>query len=119
MYDKNIATQKNIVTTYTGFYSVTLMKHLEDKYDFIIINPETIPYDELILYLTFASKIIVSWGAILYGNGIFFNKTAKRYLIIRSDCNCEAYYDNDFYKNLYFNKNLDDNIENFIKSVDE
>jgi hypothetical protein len=117
---KNTATQKNIVTTNTSFYSKELVKILETKYGYVVINPETIKSCEMILYLHFASKILVSFGAIMYGNAIFFNKSADLYYIISHSNNYVPYYDASRYKWVRVNnENLDNEIDLFIKNIDE
>ena len=117
---KNSFTQKNIVTTSTSFYSKELIKVLETDYNYVIINPETINSSDLILYLHFADKILVSYGAIMYGNAIFFNKSAVLYYIILHCNNYAPYYDESRYKWVRVNNvNLDNEIELFIKNIDE
>jgi hypothetical protein len=117
---KNTFTQKNIVTTTTSFYSKELIKILETKYDYVIINPESIDSRDLILYLHFSSKILVSYGAIMYGNAIFFNKHADLYYIMLNSNNHRPYYDESRYKWVRVNDaNLDNEIELFIKNIDE
>jgi hypothetical protein len=74
-------------------------------------------FNELILYLTFASKILVSYGGIMYTNAIFFSETAQLYYINNS--NLQPYFDAHRYKWVNTMSDLDSNIESFILSIDE
>lgn len=117
---KNSFTQKNIVSTNTSFYSKELIKILETEYNYVIINPENIDSYDMILYLYFANKILVSHGAIMYGNAIFFNKTADLYYIISVHNDYTPYYEQHRYKWVRVNDtNLDNEMELFIKNIDE
>jgi hypothetical protein len=71
------------VTTSTAFYGTKLLDILESKYEYVIINPEIMKFDELILYLSFASKILISFGSIMYTNCIFFSESAQLYYILK------------------------------------
>lgn len=116
---KNLYNQKNVFSTFTGFYVSDLINILEQNYGFIIINPETMVYNEIILYLSLASKIVVSYGAIMYGNAIFFNEIAKLYYIT-TDLNRTPYYSTEKYKTILFqDNNLDNNINYFLSNIEE
>ncbi len=116
---KNLYNQKNIVSKYTGFYVSDLINKLEQNYGFIIINPETMAYDEIILYLSLASKIVVSYGAIMYGNAIFFNEIAKLYYIT-TNSNLIPYYRPERYKTILLqDNNLDRNVNYFLSKIEE
>lgn len=114
---KHIQLNKNIVSMSTAFYGTKLLNILENKYNYIIINPEIMKYDELILYLSFASKILVSYGSIMYTNAIFFSDTASLYYI--KTINNPPYYDEHRYKWVNTSSDLDSNIDSFISSIDE
>jgi hypothetical protein len=117
---KNTFIQKNIVTKSTSFYSKELINILETKYDYVILNPETLSTSDLILYLYFSSKILVSYGAIMYGNAIFFNKSAQLFYITLIGNDYPPYYDAHRYTWVRVNDiNLDNEKELFIKSIGE
>jgi len=47
----------------------------------IIINPEKMNMNEIILYLSRAKKILTSYGAISYAHEIFFNRDCNWYFL--------------------------------------
>ncbi len=115
---KNLDFQKNILSKWSAFRGTKLFNLLEEKYGYIIINPEKMNYDEIILYLSNASKILVSFGGIMYANAIFFNSNAQLYYI--DNCHCNPYYDNSRYKYVHISdSNLDNNMNDFISKIDE
>jgi hypothetical protein len=74
---------KNIVTTSTAFSCERTKNVLETEFNYVCINPEVMPIYEIVAYLYHASKIVTSFGGILYGNAIFFNPKdeCKRYFL--------------------------------------
>jgi transcription termination factor NusA len=74
-------TQALRITQDNTFHCPDTMKLLEDSYDYVIINPEVMDINRIIIYLYYASKIITSYGAISYAHTIFFNEKADTYIL--------------------------------------
>ena len=105
---------KNIITKSTVFFCVNTINILINYYNYVYINPETMPMNEIVLYLTNAKKIITSTGSISYGNAIFFNKSAEIYYV-----NADPYYDNQICKVVHCSFNLDSCILHFLNLIGE
>jgi hypothetical protein len=105
---------KNIVTKSTVFQCIHTMELLTNQYNYVCINPEAMHMTEIVKYLSNASKIITSHGAISYGNAIFFNKNANIYYL-----NADAYYDNHISKTVYVSQNIDSDVQTFLKTINE
>ena len=69
-------TQGSIIQKDTMYHCPKLMKILENKYKWVVINPEKMTIYEIMLYLANAERIVTSYGGILYAHEIFFNPTA-------------------------------------------
>jgi hypothetical protein len=105
---------KNVVTKDTVFNCRNTIDVLIDYYNYVYINPEKMPMNEIVLYLSNAKKIITSHGSISYGNAIFFNKSAEIFYL-----NTYACYDNHLCKTIYCDYNLDSCIKQFLKQIGE
>jgi hypothetical protein len=117
---KNLLTNTNITNSHTGFTSETLLSLLEKQYDYIIINPEKIDTVDLVLYLYYASKVLVSFGSIMYTNCIFFNKSADLYYICTEHTQrLTPYFEDHRYKYVVTNEDLDTDIDNILKKIGE
>jgi len=118
---KNFNNNKNILTKYTAFNCSKTMDILTTKLNYICINPEEMPMRDIILYLNNASKIVTSYGAILYGNGLFFNKNAEMYFMNTLETEGTLpYYDVDLYTQIFsINSNIDDVIDAFLENINE
>lgn len=75
----------------TGLYGNTeeFEKLMIKNHDYIKIN--VLNFEETILYLLFCKEVITTYGVINYGNSIFLNTNAAKYII-----DCEPYYNNLF-----------------------
>jgi hypothetical protein len=74
-------TQALRVTQENTFHCPNTMKLLDASYNYVIINPEVMDINRIIVYLHYASKIITSYGAISYAHTIFFNEKADAYIL--------------------------------------
>lgn len=116
---KNTAVNKNIVTVSTAFKSISLMNKLRDNYNYIILNPETASAREIVLYLYYASKILVSFGGIMYTNCIFFNNSAKLYYIVQHRFTYPPYFNKEKYTYVYMPYDLDTVESSFLQQINE
>jgi hypothetical protein len=110
---------RNVVSPWSCFEADRLMETLEKEYGWICINPEKMSMLEIVAYLFQASKIVTSFGAIVYGNGIFFNPypVCKRYFISQGH---SPYYDVEKYKIIEVkSNNLDLTVGQIIKQLEE
>ena len=108
---------KNIISSHTSFICDKTIDVLVNDYDFVCINPETMPIEEIVTYLIQASKIITSFGAISYGNGIFFNRNSQNFIL-----NATAYYDQDIVRPVHLPDppyNIDANLDFFLSAIGE
>jgi len=115
---KNTAVNKNIVSSWSAFHSISLMKELEEKYNYVVINPEQIDTRSLVCYLYKATKILVSYGGIMYVNQIFFNPGAQLYYIDKSG-QTPYFYASRYKRVTPEHVDLDYNISGFLKMINE
>ena len=104
----------NIITKYNVFNCRNTIQTLVDYYNYVYINPEKMPMNEIVQYLSNAKKIITSYGSISYGNAIFFNKSAEIFYL-----NQEPYYDNHLCKVIHCDYDLDSCLKKFLKEIGE
>lgn len=104
----------NIITKYNVFNCRNTIQTLVDYYNYVYINPEKMPMNEIVQYLSNAKKIITSYGSISYGNAIFFNKSAEIFYL-----NQEPYYDNHLCKVIHCDYDLDSCLKKFLKQIGE
>lgn len=104
----------NIISKYNVFNCMNTVQILISHYDYVYINPEKMPMNEIVLYLTNAKKIITSFGSISYGNAIFFNKSAEIIYL-----NNQPYYDNNLCRVVTCSYDLDSYIKFFLKQIGE
>lgn len=115
---KNTAVNKNIISSWSAFHSVELVKELQDKYSYVVINPEVIDTRSLVCLLYHAQRILVSYGGIMYVNQIFFNPAAELIYVDRSGQ--RPYFDAHRYKTVTpDNSDLDQNIKGFLQMIGE
>lgn len=109
---KLINIDTNIVEKHTAFYSSEMIQRLE-KNGYIVIHPEKMHIYDIIAYLTYATKIVTSTGAINYGHSIFFNRLAKWFFLHQGSPN--VYFDHEKYTYIKCDYNLDTQIPSFMK----
>lgn len=120
-YRKNIFivknnTQSNTVTKSNVYQCKEIMKELEHS-GWVIINPENMNMIEIITYLIYAKKIVTSYGGILYGNGVFFNRLCKKFILLKD--NEKIYYrENEFTPIRVTNTDLDNHKTNFYREIE-
>ena len=104
----------NIISKYNVFNCMNTVNILISEYDYVYINPEKMPMNEIVLYLSNAKKIITSYGSISYGNAIFFNKSAEIIYL-----NNQPYYDNHLCRVVTCSYDLDSCVKLFLKQIGE
>lgn len=107
----------NVVSKWNCFNAIDCINTLVNNLEWVEINPEILNIKELICYLCFAKKIITSYGAISYGNAVFFNPNAKRYFLCIN--NWGPYYHDNLYEIIHVNELNLDSIKNRIISIVE
>jgi len=108
---------KNVVSKWSMFQTDKVIPILEEKYDYICINPEIMNMYEIISYVYFAKKIVTSFGAILYAHAIFFGKQAKLYYL-QNDSH-KPYWGENQYVYVKIPLDLNSNIEKLIQGIGE
>ena len=105
--------QTNIITAHTAFEERLLVDRLRQTSDWVVIQPETMNIYEIIAYLVDASLIVTSEGAISYGHGIFFNRSAPLYFL-RQSKSTKPYLYIDWMIHLQVGRFLDDHRDMII-----
>lgn len=113
---------------YNKYQCRDIKDYLEKKRNVVIIDPEKMKMVEIISYLSQASKIITSFGAILYVHQNFFNPQATVYFM-RSQLseypyaglhsNKHQYIIINCLEEIYSNKNLDLKKDLFLQKIKE
>ena len=110
---------KNVITKRTCFSCEKTIEYLTSKLNYTYINPEIMPMNEIIAYLFSASKIVCSFGAILYAHAIFFNPNINYIFLDVANERRSPYYDKEKYKCICVTQNLDTEIPELLSLLGE
>jgi len=113
-----VKSSNHICVSKYNMFSYNEIIPLLESLGYIIINPETEHFHNIIYYLSNASKIIVSYGSILYTHQNFFNNDAIIYFI--TACGEAPYAINKNYRIINLKSNDLNNISTeFLQSIGE
>lgn len=111
------SSHKIVAQTNNMYVCPKTIEYLETKRGYVCINPEILCMNEIICYMAGCTKLIASYSGILYGNGIFVNPDAEKFILNRDAS--DYFTIGSPFKVVYSRNNIDENINGLLVQINE